>query len=330
MQLETFGVFYDLAQTRSLTATARHFGLTQNAARRQLALLERQFKTRLADCRRQKIRLTPEGRVCSRYCARMVATLRRLDAALQQARELAANEFHLAVCFSIGFHQLPARLRRFQAAHPAARVTVSYGTPARVHQAVGNLEADLGLTIHPQHRPGLVLDLTRREPLTFVCHPQHPLAGEFVVAVGDGAFEVAHGETRFLCLLVRVCAGKLAASILPCCFGKIRRAGDRRSVFSRTEQFYKGGVPRAAWVLADGHRWLAARAALACASQPTNPQADLEIGAPPTGALRNAGLRAGTMIRTKPTRRVGDRHSGKTPKMRHFLSRKRAFQVLCL
>ena len=38
MQLETFGVFYDLAKTRSLTATARHFGLTRKAARRQFAL----------------------------------------------------------------------------------------------------------------------------------------------------------------------------------------------------------------------------------------------------------------------------------------------------
>jgi DNA-binding transcriptional LysR family regulator len=177
MQVETFGVFCDLAQTHSLTATARHFGLTRNAVRRQLALLERQLKTRLADCRRrQKIRLTPEGRVCRRYGKRMVAALLRLDAELVRAHELSANEFHLAVCFSIGFHQLPARLRRFQAAHPAARVTVSYATPARVHEAVGNLEADLGLTIHPQHRPGLVLDITRREPLAFVCHPQHPLA----------------------------------------------------------------------------------------------------------------------------------------------------------
>jgi DNA-binding transcriptional LysR family regulator len=33
MQLETFQVFYDLAQTHSLTATARHLHLTGKAAR---------------------------------------------------------------------------------------------------------------------------------------------------------------------------------------------------------------------------------------------------------------------------------------------------------
>ena len=185
MQLETFQVFCDLAQTHSLTATARHLHLTRKAARRQLALLERELQTGLAECRRQKLRLTREGRVCRRYGAQMVATLRRLEAALQQAHELAANEFHLAVCFAIGFHQLPVRLRRFQAAHPAARVTVSYATPAGVHDAVENLEADLGLTIHPQHRPGLVLDITRREPLTFVCHPQHPFAARPAVGLRE-------------------------------------------------------------------------------------------------------------------------------------------------
>jgi len=174
MKLETFGMFHDLAQTRSLTVTARRFGLTRSAARRQLAALERAFKTGLADCRRPKIRLTREGRICSRYSARMVAARRRLDAALQQARALAANEF-----------QLPVRLRRFQAAHPAARVTVSYATPAGVHDAVDHLAADLGLTIHPQHWPGLVLDIIGREPLTLVCHPQHPLAARPAVSLRE-------------------------------------------------------------------------------------------------------------------------------------------------
>jgi DNA-binding transcriptional LysR family regulator len=183
MQLESFRVFCMLAQTRSLTATSRHFGLTPSAVRRHLALLEREFKTKLAGFHRQKVRLTPDGRVFRRYAARMVAVLSRMETALRQARELAANEFHLAVCFSIGFHQLPARLRRFRAAHPAARVTVSYATPAGVHDAVDNLEADLGLTIHPQHWPGLVLDFTRMEPLAFVCHPQHPLAARPAVCL---------------------------------------------------------------------------------------------------------------------------------------------------
>ena len=185
MQLETFGVFCDLNHTHSLTTTARHLHLTRKAARRQLALLEREFKTELADCRRRKIRFTRDGLVCRRYGAQMTATLHRLKIALRQARALAANEFDLAVCFGIGFHQLPTRLRRFRAAHPAARVTVSYGTPARVHEAVDNMEADLGLTIHPQHWPGLVLDITRREPLAFICHPQHPFAARPAVGLRE-------------------------------------------------------------------------------------------------------------------------------------------------
>jgi len=189
MQLETFQVFLDLAKTHSLTVTARHCHLTRKAARRQLGLLEHEFKTELADCRHRKVRFTQDGRVCRRYGAQMVATLRRLEAALQHAQELAANEFHLAVCIGIGFHQLPARLRRFQAAHPAARVTVSYATPAGMHDAVENLEADLGLTIHPQHRPGLVLDITRREPLAFICHPQHPFAARPAVGLRELAGE---------------------------------------------------------------------------------------------------------------------------------------------
>ena len=97
-QLETFSLFCHLARTRNLTATARHFGLTRKAAHRQIALLEREFQTGLADCRGKKIQFTPAGRLCRRCGARFAETIRRLDAALLQARELAANSFHLAVC----------------------------------------------------------------------------------------------------------------------------------------------------------------------------------------------------------------------------------------
>jgi hypothetical protein len=108
MQLETFRAFCNLAQTHRLTVTARHFGLTRKAARRQLALLERQFKTELADYPFPKIQFTRAGRICRPYCARIAETIRRLDAELQEARELAANEFHLAVCFS---NRLPSTAR---------------------------------------------------------------------------------------------------------------------------------------------------------------------------------------------------------------------------
>ena len=117
MQLETFGVFYDLARTRSL-APPPATSASPSRRRDGSSRCWKKLKTELAERRRKKFRLTPDGRVSRRYCAKIARTMCRLDAALQHAHELAANEFHLAVCFSIGFHQLPARLRRFQAAHP--------------------------------------------------------------------------------------------------------------------------------------------------------------------------------------------------------------------
>ena len=54
-----------------------------------------------------------------------------------------------------------------------------------MHDAVDNKAADLGLTIHPQHWPGLVLDFTRREPLAFICHPQHPFAARPAVGLRE-------------------------------------------------------------------------------------------------------------------------------------------------
>jgi LysR family transcriptional regulator, transcriptional activator of the cysJI operon len=176
MQLETAELFCELARTHSLTLTARHFHLSPATVLRHIELLEKELGVELFVRPRKRPRLTPDGRVSRRYCRQMAKTTHRLDAKMERAHELAINSFDLAVCFSIGFHQLPGSLGRFQAAHPAARIDIRYADPEGVHELVGNHAVHLGLTIYPQHLPGLVIVPTRDEPLMFVCHPQHPFA----------------------------------------------------------------------------------------------------------------------------------------------------------
>ena len=185
MQLESLKLFHDLAQTKSFTATARNFGVTQSAVSQQITMLEREFNVSLAERSRTIFRLTPAGKVLRDYCAELVRLARELDREMEQARETATHSFTLAVCCSIGLHQLPDILRRFQAGHPEVRVTVHLAYPERVHQDVLANAADLGLTVCPQRLPGLVIEPVREEPLVLVCHPQHPLASRPAVSLMD-------------------------------------------------------------------------------------------------------------------------------------------------
>jgi hypothetical protein len=62
-----------------------------------------------------------------------------------------------------------------------------------------------------------------------------PIAGEFGVAVCDGAFEVAHIETQFRWLR-RFCAGKQRASIKVHRRCVVEAAGSRGSFFRLARQ----------------------------------------------------------------------------------------------
>ena len=67
MQIESFKVFCDLAETESFTRAAQINDVTQSAVSQQISSLERQFKSLLIERSKKKFRLTREGQVLYEY-----------------------------------------------------------------------------------------------------------------------------------------------------------------------------------------------------------------------------------------------------------------------
>jgi DNA-binding transcriptional LysR family regulator len=197
MQKGNLRLFCALAETGSFTRAADLNYLTQSAITQMLHALERDAGQPLAT--RRPFKLTLAGHYYHQYGREILRLFARMEQEIKSAGDAATGDIELAACHSIGLHQLPPVLARFQRSHPRVEIRVRYGFIDRVHEQVLANVVDLGLVCYPRRRRGLVVDPFRHERLVLVCHPQQPLAARAAVAIGDlkGQRLVAWNEVRW-------------------------------------------------------------------------------------------------------------------------------------
>jgi len=83
MQIESFKVFCDLAETESFTKAAQINGVTQSAVSQQVSSLERQLKCLLIERSKKKFRLTREGQLLYEYGKQIIQSYESLLFKLQ-------------------------------------------------------------------------------------------------------------------------------------------------------------------------------------------------------------------------------------------------------
>src|SRR5215470_7857090 len=117
MQIESFKVFCDLAETESFTKAAQINEVTQSTVSQQISSLERLFKALLIERSKKKFRLTRESQVLYDYSKQVIQTYNTLYHKLQQIKDLISNTIHVATIYSISLHDLPPYLKKFLKAY---------------------------------------------------------------------------------------------------------------------------------------------------------------------------------------------------------------------
>src|SRR3989440_11289279 len=176
MQIESFKVFWDLAETESFTKAAQINKVTQSAVSQQISSLERTFKSLLIERSKKKFRLTREGQVLYEYSKQIIATYDALNSKLQEIKDIISGTIREATIYSIGLHDLPPYLKKFLKADPPVNVHVEYPRATQVYEDVISNVVDLGLVAYPNRDGKLEICPLRKDPLVLVCHPQPPLA----------------------------------------------------------------------------------------------------------------------------------------------------------
>jgi LysR family transcriptional regulator, transcriptional activator of the cysJI operon len=185
MQIETFKIFCDLAETGSFSKAAALNEITQSAVSQQIRALETRFKVSLVERGRRHFSLTPEGHTFLDAAREILSVYENLDSRLQDMRNVVTGELRIAAVYSIGLHEVPPTLRRFRSLFPDVEVEVEYRRSALVYVEVLNGNVDIGLVAFPSKRNGLQIEVFRQDRLVLICPPNHRLASRESVRLTD-------------------------------------------------------------------------------------------------------------------------------------------------
>jgi len=185
MQIQTFKVFCDLADSESFSKAAERNGITQSAVSQQVRAIEEQFQVRLIDRGRRAFCLTPEGHAFLASSREIMGAYGDLGARMRKLQEVISGELRIATIFSIGLHELPPYLKRFRREFPLVDVKMDYRRSAQVYAAIQENRADVGLVAYPASRRGITASVFWRDRLVVICAPSHPLAPRRKIALGD-------------------------------------------------------------------------------------------------------------------------------------------------
>jgi len=181
MQIESLKVFCDLAETESFTKAAQINSVTQSAVSQQISSLERIFKSLLIERSKKKFRLTREGQVLYDYSKQIIQTYESLHSKLQELKDIISGTIRVATIYSIGLHDLPPYIKKFMKSYPTVNIHVEYRRSNQVYDDVLSNVVDMGLVAYPVKDAKLEIIPLRKEPLVFICHPQHPFAKQKTV-----------------------------------------------------------------------------------------------------------------------------------------------------
>ena len=187
MHIETLKVFCDLVDLESFSLAAERNFITQSAVSQQIRALEDKFKRRLLERvrGRRDVKLTPIGEVFYKEARRVLDAYEHLQENLRGVVGKVGGTVRVATVYSVGLHELPAKVRDFMTKFPAARIDLEYSRPTRVLRDVLSGNVELGVLAFPEPRRGLTITPMPDNLLVLIAPPDHKLAGRKKVKVSD-------------------------------------------------------------------------------------------------------------------------------------------------
>ena len=189
IELRQLRYFVALADTLHFGRAATQLHITQPPLSRQIAALEDTLGVALFARSSRQVELTAAGRHFHEHAVRVLAAL---DGAVRSTQATARGErgvLRVGFTMSAAWNVLPALIRRYGDAFPAAEIQLSEVVPRELDEALLSGRADVGIAFPWQRPDGLEYLRVHAEPLWAVLPAGHPLAAAAVVAVGELADE---------------------------------------------------------------------------------------------------------------------------------------------
>ena len=187
MHIETLKVFCDLVDLESFSLAAERNFVTQSAVSQQIRALEEKFKRRLLERirGRREVKLTAAGEVFYRESRKVLDAYDQLHESLRGVVGKIGGTVKVATVYSVGLHELPAKVREFMTKFPAAKIDLEYLRSTRVIREVVSGNVELGILALPEPRRGLTITPMPDNLLVLIAPPNHKFASRKKVKVSE-------------------------------------------------------------------------------------------------------------------------------------------------
>jgi DNA-binding transcriptional LysR family regulator len=185
MNLHHLSIFFAVAGTGSLTASARRLHISQPALSRELKIFEERLGVSLFERHSRGMRLTQAGEVLNQYAQRLFELERAAEGAMRELAGGQRGRLAIGASNTIGTYVLPRILAAFRRARPRVHVTLFVGNTEQVSQGVDDLRFMLGFIEGPLHFAGLRAAIFQEDEIVPVASPDHPVFGKRRLTVGD-------------------------------------------------------------------------------------------------------------------------------------------------
>ncbi len=197
MHIESLKVFCDLVDLQSFSLAAERNFVTQSAVSQQIRSLEERFKRKLLERvrGRRDVKLTPAGEVFYREAKNVLSAFDQLQESLRGLVGKIGGTVKVACTYSVGLHEMPAKVGEFMSKFPSARIDLEYSRTTRVVRDVLNGSVELGILAFPDPRRGLTIVQMPTDRMVLVCPPGHKFSARTQVRTKDlDGIEFVHFE----------------------------------------------------------------------------------------------------------------------------------------
>jgi len=187
MHIETLKVFCDLVDLQSFSLAAERNFVTQSAVSQQIRALEEKFKRRFLERvrGRRDVKLTSAGEVFYREAKNVLDSYEQLQESLRGIVGKIGGTIKVSTIYSVGLHELPAKVREFMSKYPSAKIDLEYSRTTRIVRDVLNGTVELGIVAFPEAKRGLTITQMPENRLVLICPNDHKFAGRAQIKTKD-------------------------------------------------------------------------------------------------------------------------------------------------
>lgn len=172
MEFSQLRIFQAVAEEESITRAAERLHRVPSNLSTRLKQLEEQLGVELFLRERQRLQLSPAGKVLLDYTTKLFALHDEAHAAVQGGQP--AGDFVLGTMYSTAAIHLPALLARYHRTYPAVNLQVQSGPSGELLEGLLTGRLDAALVDGPPELAGLDGVLLCEEKLVLISEADHP------------------------------------------------------------------------------------------------------------------------------------------------------------